>query len=93
MKKQRIIYEKDVKAMPLELTPVIESILAYGRKTHSIGMIKACQTLKSTASELKRISSDLGNEEIQSRLRTVIMSLERESKRFSELFVKTYENE
>jgi hypothetical protein len=85
---------KDAEAMdptehiPMELRPLIQEALAYGRKTHVLGVMKAANVLSNIAVKLR--TSQVAND---STVRQLINEAEEESNRIVTLFGATYNDE
>ena len=74
--------------IPMELRPLIQEALAYGRKTHVVGLMKAANVLSNIAVKLR--SSQAAND---STVRQLISEAEEESNRIVTLFGATYNDE
>lgn len=65
-----------VKGIPMELNPLVQAAMSYGRKTHALGAMRAVEVLVSIAARLKA-SNLVGDPTIQ----RVILDAEQESTR------------
>jgi hypothetical protein len=70
---------------PLEIGPVIEAILAYGKKTHSLGELQAAVILEDIASGLKEHAPD------EQAIQELINTAEAHAKAIRSKFVSAYE--
>lgn len=56
---------KEGYALPFEMRPVVEAILAYGKKTNAIGNLGAAQILLDIANNLRKLGLDKTNNAIK----------------------------
>lgn len=56
---------EDGYSLPLELRPVIDVILSYGRKTNSLGTLGAAKILTDISTELKKLGLDQTNNAVK----------------------------
>ena len=47
--------EDDQQRLPLEMAPLIQAAIEYGRKTHALGALKTAQALANIVAKLKKI--------------------------------------
>ncbi|MFA6608958.1 MAG: hypothetical protein WCT07_03575 [Candidatus Paceibacterota bacterium] len=45
----------DAKQFPIEMTPVIEAVREYARRTHSLGALQGAHALQNLASEIRKV--------------------------------------
>ena len=51
---QPVLSEDDQQRLPLEMAPLIQAAIEYGRKTHALGALKTAQALANIVAKLKR---------------------------------------
>lgn len=74
--------EDDQQRLPLEMAPLIQAAIEYGRKTHALGALKTAQALANIVAKLKKIEHPL--------VLDVITEAELESRKIFTLFNIAY---
>lgn len=79
--------------VPLEMGPLVQAAIDYGRRTHAMGALSAANVLARIASKLRITLGDISEPVLRSELLTVIGEAETTSRAIFNKFSSAYETD